>query len=192
MIKVQPINARWRFLVDRIESGIARNYTTRHDQDANGTVERSEFSGNGDTFEQIDRNRNDRLELSELKRYVDLLRQHEPIRDSEGTGRTVQPEKGRSFSVSSHAKLTESMRDYFCEEVENLDKNANGLLETDEFVGTMEEFSAIDQDQNSLIGPREWTEGFVENHTEIQMVLKAYRFSHGIFQSRGGIIQMTV
>ncbi len=192
MINVQSVNPRCRFLADRIESGIARDYTARHDQNANRVVDRSEFSGSEDIFERIDRNQNDRLELSELKRYVNLLRQHEPVRDVEGAKQTVEPRKEASFSVSAHAKLTDSMRDYFSEEVKSLDQNANGFLEADEFTGSQAQFSAIDRDQNDLVSPREWSEGFVENQTEIQMALKAYRFSHGIFQSRGGIVQMTV
>jgi hypothetical protein len=192
MIQIQPSNPRWFFLVDRIESEIARDYTTRHDQDNDGIVERSEFSGNDDVFEQVDRNQNDRLELSEIKGYVDLLRQHEPIRNAEATRQDTQSEKGRSFLVSPYTTLTQGVRDYFSDEVGNLDSNANGFLESDEFPGTQQEFSLMDRDQNSLIGSREWAEGFVENHTEIQMVLESYRYSHGTFQRAGGIIQMAI
>lgn len=192
MIKVQPSDTRWRFLVDRIESKIATDYTRRYDQDGNGIVERSEFSDSTDIFEQIDQNQNSRLELAEVKRYVDLLRQHERIRNLDATEQPVEPKKERHFSVSPYEKLTESVRDYFSEEIRNLDKDGNGFLETDELVGNLEELSLMDRDRNNLISPREWTEGFVENHTDIQMALEAYRFSHGTFQSGGGIIRMTV
>jgi Ca2+-binding EF-hand superfamily protein len=192
MIKVQPVDPRWRFVVDRIESGIARDYTTRHDQNANGVVERSEFSGNDDAFTRTDRNENGRLELSEVKGYVNLLRQHELNRDSERAEQTAQSGKGSSFSVSPHARLTSSVRDYFSEEVRSLDRNTNGFIDKGEFVGRAEEFSSMDQDQNSLVSARERAEGFLDNQTDLQMALKAYRFSHGLFQNRGGILQTAV
>jgi len=189
MIKVQPINPKLRFLVDRIESEIARDYTARYDRNANGILERSEYPGNTDIFERVDQNQNDRLELSEIKRYVDLLGQYRPTRDSDGTR---EPSEKQSFSVSPYAKLTESMRNYFSEEARDLDKNANGFIERDEFVGTPEEFALMDRDQNNLVSPSERTEGFIENNMQIQMVLQTYRFSRGTFQNRGGVIQMTV
>ena len=78
------------------------------------------------------------------------------------------------------------------EEARDLDENANGFIERDEFVGTPEEFALMDRDENNLVSPGERAEGFTENNTQIQMVLQAYRFSRGTFQNRGGVIHMTV
>ena len=192
MITVQPINPRLRFLVDRIESQIARDYTSRNDQNGNGTVDRSEFTGSSGIFDQLDQNRNSSLELSEVKRYVDLLGQREQIPTSEETTERTQSTQTRSFSISAHAWLTNSIRAHFSEEVSNLDTDANGFLDAEELGGTAEEFSALDADQNNLVSAREWSEGFVTNNTEIQMVIKAYQYSGGIFQGDGGTIHMSV
>lgn len=192
MIKIQPVNARWRFLVDRIESQIASDYVNRYDQDSNGSVDKSEFQGKTDAFDRIDRNQDSRLEESEVKRYIDLLRQHEPARGLERGEQPSQNNKGPSFSVSSYDKITGSIRDFYSDEIENLDKNGNGFLEEEELGVTREEFSRMDLDQNNLISSREWAEGFLENDAEIQMVLDAYRFSEGTFQNTGGMIQLSV
>lgn len=191
MINVQPIDTKLRFLVDRLETEIARDYTNRYDQSGNGIVERSEFQGTSGAFDSIDRNHNNRLELNEVKRYIDLLKQHEPIRKLNTTA-PGRPQKGRSFSVAPHERLTGLISNYFSEEIRQLDKNGNGFLEVDELGGLSEQFSMIDRDRNNLVSTREWTEGFIENHVEIQMVLKAYRFSHSAFQNKGGIIRMNV
>lgn len=191
MIRIQPVNPRWHFLVDRIESGIARDYTTRYDRNGNGVVEQSEFSGDEDLFERIDRNGDDRLELSEVKRSVDLLGEYEPAINRDVAPQTTDSEKGPDFSVPPHLKLAESVTEHFSEEVRNLDENGNGFLDQEEFVGNVDEFSSMDQDQNSLVSGREWAEAFLDSQTEIQMALKAYRFSHGLFQNRGGILRTT-
>jgi Ca2+-binding EF-hand superfamily protein len=192
MIKIQPVAPRWRFMVDRIESAVARDYTAKRDQNANGVVDRSEFQGNSDLFQRIDRDQDDRLEISEIKRYVDLLKQRDSVENPEETIKTAQTSDEQSFSVSSYSYLTDSMKDFFSEEVSILDADDNGLLDTDEFLGTDEEFSAMDQDSNNLVSAREWSEGFVENQTNIQMALKAYRYSSGLFNNSGGILKMTV
>jgi hypothetical protein len=84
------------------------------------------------------------------------------------------------------------MKDFFSQEIASLDENDNGLLEADEFVGTLEEFSEMDADQDDLLSPSEWIEGFIDNETKIEMALEAYRYSRGIFETGGGIVQMTV
>ena len=84
------------------------------------------------------------------------------------------------------------MRAHFSEELTSLDTNANGFLDADELGGTAEEFSELDTDQNNLVTAREWSEGFVGSNTGIQMVIKAYRYSGGIFQGNGGTISMSV
>ncbi|MBW2055899.1 MAG: hypothetical protein JRH07_05505 [Deltaproteobacteria bacterium] len=192
MIEIRPVNPRWRFLAERIESEIAGDYRSRHDRNGDGLVERSEFSGTSAVFQRIDQNDNERLESSELKRYVDLLKRRWPMKDSEASGEKAQSDNELSFSASSYARLTGAVREFFSEEVCSLDKNGDGFVGTDEFVGTTEQFSALDRDENNLISSREWAEGFVETHNQIQMALKAYRFSQGIFQNTGGIVQMTV
>jgi hypothetical protein len=192
MIKVQAVDPTQRFLVDRIESAIARDYTTKRDENGNGVVDRSEFSGSDDLFEQIDRDEDSQLGLAEIKRYVDLLKQYEPTRDVEATAENAGAESDQTFSVSRHTELTESMKDFFSQEIASLDENDNGLLEADEFVGTLEEFSEMDADQDDLLSPSEWIEGFIDNETKIEMALEAYRYSRGIFETGGGIVQMTV
>ncbi len=192
MIKIQPVNARWRFLLNRIESRIAEDYIQRYDENADGIVEKSEFRGDGDVFDRIDRNQDSRLELSEVKRYVDLLKQYEPARTLDGNRQSALPQNSPSFSVSTHDRLTGSIREFFSGEIANLDQNGNGFLEKDELGGTEEEFSRLDLDGDNLISSREWAEGFIQNDTEIQTVLKAYRFSEGTFQNSGGNIQLAV
>ncbi len=192
MIKIQPISARWRFLLNRIESRLAEDYVQRYDENANGIVESSEFRGNKDVFKRIDRNQDERLELSEVKRYVDLLRQYEPARTLERSRERGSSQEGSSFSVSFDDRLMGSIRDFFSAEIQNLDMNGNGLLEEDEFTGTQEEFTKMDLDGDHLVSSREWAESFLENDTETQMVLKAYRFSEGTFLNSGGIIQVAI
>ena len=192
MIRVQPVNATFRFLVNRIESEIARDYTNRHDQNGNGAIERSEFQGNREVFDEFDGDQNSRLELSEVKRYIDLLGQRQRASDSESSTQTSQSGNEQSFGISGHARLTQSIRDHFSEEIGNLDDNGNEFLDQDEWGGTPEEFSAMDTDHDNLVTAREWAEGFVESNTGIQMAIKAYRFSQGIFGNSGGIIQMSV
>ena len=133
-----------------------------------------------------------RLNLSELKRYVDLLRQREPVGNPYQEERVGREDGGPSFSLSSHAKLTTSIQRYFTREIGQLDTDSNDLLNHEELGVSEAEFSAMDQDRDNLISSREWAEGFVGGNTAIEMVIKAYRFGHGIFQNRGGVIQTSV
>ncbi|NIQ37883.1 MAG: hypothetical protein GTN81_04745 [Proteobacteria bacterium] len=138
MIKIQPVNARWRFLVDRIESQIASDYVNRYDQDSSGSFDKSEFQGKTDVFDRIDRNQDSRLDESEVKRYIDLLKQYEPARGLERPEQPSQNNKRPSFSVSSYDEITGSIRDFYSDEIENLDKNGNGFLEEEELSVTRE------------------------------------------------------
>ncbi|NIO05769.1 MAG: hypothetical protein GTN74_14520 [Proteobacteria bacterium] len=192
MIQIQPVNARWRFLLNRIESRIAENCIQRYDENADGIVEKSEFRGDGDVFNRTDRNQDSPLQLSEVKRYVDLPKQHEPARTLDGSRQPALPQSGLSFSVSTHDRLAGSIRDFFPGKIANLDQNGNGFLEKGELGETLEVFSRLDLDGDNLISSRERVEGFIQNDTEIRTVLKVYRFSEGTFQNSGDNLQVAV
>ena len=192
MITIRSVQPRLYFLADRIESQIARDITNRYDENGNGCVDRSEFPGGDKVFERLDHDQNEHLSLSELRRYVDLLGQHDVSERSQPEEQTSRDEKEASFSVSSYAELAASIQNYFATETRQLDADENGLLDREEIGIGAAEFETLDENRDNLISPREWSEGFVENNTQIEMVIKAYRFGHGLFRNSGGIIQMTI
>jgi Ca2+-binding EF-hand superfamily protein len=191
-ITIRSVQPRLYFLADRIESQIARDVTNRYEENENGRVDRSEFPGGNRVFERIDQDQNEHLSLSELKRYVDLLGQHERSEQSHPEEQASRDGKGLSFSVSSHAELATSLRRYFAGETRQLDTDGNDLLDREEIGMSAAEFQTLDEDRDDLISPREWSEGFVKNNTQIETVIKAYRFGHGLFRNNSGIIQMSV
>jgi len=192
MITIRSVPPRLFSLAGRIETQIARDATSRYDENENGRVDRSEFPGGDRIFEGIDDDRDGHLSLAELKRYIDLLGQREGSEESHVEKQASRDGKMSSFSLSSHAGLTVSIQKYFAGETRQLDTDDNGLLDREEIGISAAEFETLDENRDDLISPREWSEGFVENNSHIEMVIKAYRFGHGLFRNNGGIIQMTI
>ncbi len=121
----------------------------RYDKDKDGTITRDEFTGTGKAFDFMDRDRDGKINLTDIRSAFEL----NPV------------------STSRSNILENSLRNSFWHEIQEKDEDWDNALTSEEYAGEEVDFNRIDKNENGKITADEMLDDYLEQNPDMERLI---------------------